>query len=762
MSTLKDPDRRGISRRLLTRLRDVLAGGGEAQARLDRIARVIAEQMTVDVCSVYVMRAGEVLELFATHGLSAQAVHATRLRVGEGLVGDIAAHARPLGLADAWSHPGFAYRPETGEEVYRSLMGVPVLRGSRVSGVVAVQTIEQRDWSGEDIEILETVSMIVAELLAAGEVVSAEETKPVDGIGLLPLRLEGIALNPGVAIGLAVPHQPAIRIGRLVAEDPAAEHAHLAQALETLGRQLDQLESLGQGASEDFRDVMGAYRMFAEDKGWIGRIGEAIDGGLTAAAAVQKVHDDMRLKMQQITDPYLRERLLDLEDLTNRLLTHLTGDQVRRELPRDAILVARALGPTELLDYDRERLRGLVMEEGSRTMHAVIIARALGIPVVARIKDVFDRIDAYDPVIVDGDHGQLFLRPSEDVVETFRQSVEARQQRQARHAALRDLPAHTIDGVEVNLMMNAGLLLDLPHLEAHGADGIGLYRTELPFMARAALPDVAAQTGLYARILDHAGERPVVFRTLDVGSDKVLPYWPGAGEENPAMGWRSIRITLDRPAILRQQLRALLRAAEGRELRVMFPMVATVAEFRAARRNLEREITREQTEAEAAGRPPRLPARTRVGTMLEVPSLLFQLPALLPEVDFVSVGSNDLLQFLFACDRGNQRLEGRYDALSPPVLNALANLVAACRDAGVPLSVCGEMAGRPLEAMALLGLGVRTLSMAPPGIGPVKAMVRSLDLSEFAPFLASLLGRPDHSLRGRLTAYARDHGIALS
>ncbi|WP_142850732.1 phosphoenolpyruvate--protein phosphotransferase [Telmatospirillum sp. J64-1] len=747
-----------VSRRLLGRLRDVMAGGGSAQERLNNVVKLIAADMVAEVCSCYVMRAGEVLELFATEGLQQGAVHQTRLRVGEGLIGDIAAHARPLALADAQSHPNFAYRPETGEEIFHSLMGVPIIRGGRVIGVLAVQNRTRRHYQDEEVETLETVAMVLAELVAGGELIRREELLPIDGLAVLPLRMEGVRLNAGLGMGTAVLHQPRIAVQKFVAEDPNAELERLRRALGEMHLKLKELFSsadLAEGG--EHVDIFETYRMFAEDAGWISKISEAIRTGLTAEAAVQKVHDDTRLRMNQVIDPYIRERLHDLEDLANRLLQHLTGDggtAAERDLPDDVVLVCRSMGPTELLDYDRQRLRGLVFEEGSPTMHVAIVARALDLPVVGRVKDVLSKIETGDLVIVDGDNQQVFIRPGDDVQEAFATALVARQAKKASYAALRDEPAVTLDGQHVTLMLNAGLLVDLQHLKDMGADGIGLYRTEIPFMARPSLPDVPAQTMLYRKIIDQAEGKPVVFRTLDVGGDKLLPYWNADGEDNPALGWRSIRITLDRPAVMRHQLRALIRAAEGRELRIMFPMIAEVAELDKARALLDQEVERERQRGGAVG-------EIKVGTMLEVPALAWQFEQLLKRVDFVSIGSNDLSQFMFAVDRTNPRLAERYDVLSPGMLRFISYLVSSCRNADVPVSVCGEMAGRPLEAMVLLALGVRTLSMSAPSIGPVKCMLRSLDLPPLERYLDTLLDLPDHSLREKLKSYAIDHGVVI-
>lgn len=748
-----------VSRRLLAKLRDVMAGGGTAQERLDKVVKLIAVDMVAEVCSCYVMRAGEVLELFATEGLKKSAVHNTRLRVGEGLVGDIAAHARPMALADAQSHPNFVYRPETGEEIFHSLVGVPIIRSGRVIGVVVVQNRSKRHYTDEEIETLETVAMVLAELVTGGDLIRREELAPVDGNALLPLRLEGVRLNGGVGIGVAVLHQPRIHIKQLVAENPEHELERVRLAVAHLHRTLDELFSASDlDATGEHQDVFETYRMFADDVGWMNRIAEAVRSGLTAEAAVQKVHEDTRVRMSQVSDPYIRERLHDLEDLANRLLQHLSGQggtAAGSALPEDAILVCRSMGPTELLDYDRKRIRGLILEEGSATLHVSIVARALDIPVVGRVKDLLAKIEPFDPVIVDGDNAQVFIRPSDDLVEAFNQAQVVREQRLAQYAAMRDLPAVTRDGIPVQLMLNAGLLVDLQHLDAVGADGIGLYRTEIPFMARPQLPDVDAQTLLYRKILDQAGDKPVVFRSLDVGGDKVLPYWNASDEDNPALGWRSIRITLDCPAVLRQQLRALVRAAAGRELRLMFPMIAEVSEFERAKAVVEMEVARERAQGGV------LPTRVLCGTMLEVPALAWQLKALLPRVDFVSVGSNDLAQFLFASDRGNPRISDRYDVLSPAVLTFMREIVQQCEAYRVPLSVCGEMAGKPLDAMTLIGLGIRTLSMAAPSVGPVKTMVRSLDVAAVSHYLELLYDAPDHSLRDKLKGFALDHGVVL-
>ena len=738
-----------------------MAGEGSAQERLDKIAGIIATDLVAEVCSIYVLRAGEVLELFTATGLKPSAIHNTRLQVGEGLVGTIAANARPMALSDAQSHPKFAYRPETGEEIYNSLMGVPILRGGRVQGVLAVQNRTQRHYTDEEAETLETVAMVIAELIAAGELISADELHAVESASLLPVTIAGVRLNAGVAMGEAVLHEPRFVIERLVSDNPEEEQQRLREAVDEMHGAIDaMLEATDVANGGEHRDILETYRMFAEDAGWLARIGEAIDSGLTAEAAVEKVHNDTRARFRNQRDPYLRERLHDLEDLANRLLQHLTGTEgddvaAEWELPENIILVARNMGPAQLLDYDRTRLRGLVLEEGSVTTHVAIVARALDIPVIGRATDLLDNVEPGDIVIVDADEAEAHIRPAEDIQQAFTEALRARAQRVAAYASLRNVPAETKDGITISLNINAGLFADLQSLDETGADGIGLFRTEIPFMESSKYPDVDRQSALYERVLDLSDGKPVIFRTLDIGGDKSLPYWNSFDEENPAMGWRAIRVALDQPVLIRHQFRALIRAAGDRDLSLMFPMITEVSEFDAARGLLDRELER----AEKRNRP--LPKQLHVGTMLEVPALAFQFDALLERVDFISVGSNDLFQFLFASDRGSPRIADRYDALSPAGLSFLGGLAARCDDAETPISLCGEIAGRPLDAMALIGVGFRSLSMAPSSIGPVKTMIRSLNYGDISRYIQTLQSMPVHSLREKLREFAIDHGVMI-
>ncbi len=746
------------SRRLLRRIMELAAAPIQPQQRLDRIVGLIAADMVAEVCSIYVRRAGGILELFATQGLQRAAVHQIRMRLGEGLVGQIAETCEIINTSDAHNHPSFQYFPESGEEIYRSFLGVPVLRGGEVAGVVVVQNTVARTYAEDEVEALEIIAALLGEMLASGGLVDPDIYGDFADVAAPPRRLTGAALVPGVALGRAVLHQPPPQVTRFVSENPELETARLERAMQALRFDVDRLvASAGLGLGEH-GDVLEAYRMLSHDRSWFRRLHEAILTGLTAEAAVKRVQEETKVRLSQSSNSYLRERLLDLEDLANRLLRHLVGAPRHRapgELPERAVIVARTLSPAELLDYDRERLKGLVLEEGSHTAHATIIARALEIPVLGGVERALSAVQDDDLVALDADHGQLFLRPNDDVVQAFQRALETRQEARARIVTLKHLPSVTRDGVQVRLALNAAFLMDLQALEATGAEGIGLYRTELAFMGRGSYPSVEEQTALYSKVVDALGDQPCAFRTLDVGSDKVLPYWRFPVEENPALGWRALRLTLDQPQLLRQQLRALLIAHAGRKLKIMFPMVAEVAELDRARAILGLELDR------AAAKGLMLPDGIEIGAMLEVPALLFQLDRLLERIDFLSVGTNDLLQFLFACDRANPKLQHRYDELSPAVLKLVGDLVARCDAAGVRLSVCGEMASHPLEAMALIALGVRELSLTATSMGMIKALVRSMDVAATAHFLRGQAELPQASIRATLHAYALDHGVDL-
>ncbi|MDV3257007.1 MAG: phosphoenolpyruvate--protein phosphotransferase [Sphingomonas sp.] len=745
------------AREILTGLHEVMAKRGSAQNKLDRVVDLIADAMQSEVCSIYLLR-DNALELSATHGLRKEAVHVTRLAMGEGLVGTIAEEGRVLNLDEAANHPAFAYRPETAEERFHSFAGVPIIRRENPIGVLAVQHAEPRRYDDVEIEALQTVAMVLSEMIANARLVDGARAS-MRNAGMQ--REAGLKLVTGMAKGVAVFHQPKVVIEHTVAEDIEAERTRVYAAFRRMREQIDLMTREAEfGTTGEHNEILETYKMFAYDEGWSRRINEAIDSGLTAEAAIERVQQRTRARMREIDDPLLKERMHDLEDLSNRLLRIVSGRMgtaAQTGLAKDAILIARNLGPAELLEYDRRRLKGVVLEEGSLTAHMTIVARAMGVPVVGRIADIRHIANEGDMILVDGDNGTVVVRPSRPLANAFDQRMSVSARRRAEFAAIRTLPPETLDGRRIGLMVNAGLAEDAAMLETTGADGIGLFRTEFQFLIAAQLPGRESQLRLYKNVLDAAGDKPVVFRTVDIGGDKALPYLQAQKDEseNPAMGWRALRLSLERKALMKAQARALIEASAGRTLRVMFPMVSEPWEYEEARALFEEQI--EWAKGARRGRP----KSVEFGAMLEVPSLAEMLDLLLPRVDFLSVGTNDLTQFLFAADRADPRLAERYDWLSPAILRFLRRVAVQAREAGVPIRVCGEMAGRPLEAMALIGIGIENFSITPAAVGPVKAMVRSIDTAAVRARVESLLARPPANLRKSLHDWARRHGVNI-
>lgn len=748
------------SRHLLGRIRDLMAVQDDAQARLDRLTDIIAEETRSDVSSIYLVRPSGALELSATHGLKAEAVHTTRLRPGEGLVGTVARRARPLAVENAPAHPNFSYREETGEEPFQTFVGVPILRGGRLVGVLTAQTAEPRKTSEEEIETLQTVAMLLAEIVASGDLIASEAFSGLELRLSKPERFQGLALSNGIASGVAVKHEHHVLAQGIVAEDSEAEEERLETAISRLRRSIDALLDSGRvPTGTPSREVLEAYRLFAYDRGWLKQLREAVRSGLTAEAAVERVRNEHRARLMKARETHFKERLHDLEDLANRLLRHLARtEDVQPALPENAILVARSIGPAELLDFDRSRLAGIALEEGSSSSHAAIVAKALGIPMVGRIEGALDRVEDGDPLILDGEFGLLFARPSEEVVTAYDERIESAAERARVFRDMRDEPALSRDGARVELYMNAGLLVEMARLDETGAEGVGLFRTEFQFMVSDTLPRLQAQTELYNSVFEAAGKKPVVFRTLDLGGDKVTPYTPSMREPNPALGWRGLRMGLDRPGLLRYQLRALVRAGAGRRLSVMFPMVTEPEEFAEARATLFQEVeyaTRHGREA---------PIEVHAGFMLETPAIAYNPDPVLEMADFVSLGANDLMQYFFASDRQNPQVSERYDPISVSALRLFASIQEACERHGKPINVCGELAGRPLEACVLAALGLRRLSMAAGSIAPVKQAIAGTDLEKMAAWLHTEMKRGDKigepPLRQRLLDASDAAGVA--
>ncbi|MBX9897953.1 MAG: phosphoenolpyruvate--protein phosphotransferase [Qipengyuania sp.] len=744
------------ARLILTRLHEVMASRAQPQRKLDQVVEIIGESLDSEVCSIYLLREGA-LELFATRGLNPDAVHVTRLAVGEGLVGTIAANVEMLNLAEAASHPDFAYRPETGEDRFHSFAGVPIIHRARAIGALVVQHADPRRYEDIEIEALQTTAMVLSELIAHAGLVDDEHALENDGG---PRILPGLTLVKGLASGFAVFHQPRITIDQVVADDIEAERQRVYRAFDKMREQIEHMASQAEfGVGGEHDEVLETYKMFAYDEGWGRRINEAIDNGLTAEAAIERVQQRTRMRMRQIDDPLLADRMHDLEDLSNRLLRIVSGQlgtAATQGLRRDTILIARNLGPAELLEYDRRRLKGVVLQEGSLTAHVVIVARAMGVPVLGRCEGIMRQVSDGDELLLDADKGVVTLRPSQAMAEVFDTRFAKSRERQAAYAEMRDLEPVTRCGTRIQVMINAGLRDDISMLAMTGADGVGLFRTEFQFLVSATLPQRERQTRLYRDVLEAAGDKPVTFRTVDIGGDKAVPYLTSEAlerEENPAMGWRALRLALDRGGLLKAQARSLLEASAGRSLNVMFPMVSEPWEFDAAKAVFEDQLAYLRT------RRKQLPEAIRYGAMLEVPALAEVLEQLEGRLSFLSVGTNDLTQFLFAADRANPKLAERYDWLSPAILRFLDRIAKGLAGTQIDLGVCGEMGGRRLEALALLGIGYRRLSITPAAVGPIKELVRKVDLGELSAAMAEWLRRPPPSMRVALGEWAEARGI---
>jgi phosphotransferase system, enzyme I, PtsP len=733
------------SRKLLRRLRDTLATPGKGQDRLDRITHLIADSMGTEVCSIYLFRDAETLELCATEGLRPESVHQTRMKLGEGLVGRVARTGLPVNTANAPSEKGFRYMPETGEEIYSSFLGVPIQRVGEKLGVLVVQSRTARQFNDDEIYALEVVAMVLAEMTELG--VFASDVDGMRSLHKQPVMIRGGTGQEGAAEGRVWLHEARVVVTNPVADDPLTEIDRIRAAVGQLRVSVDDLLA-AESLDKEQKQVLEAYRMFAHSRGWLKRMEDDIARGLSAEAAVEKEQSATRARLEQVPDAYLRERLHDLDDLSNRLLRILTGQgsDTGAEMPENPVLVARNIGPAELLEYGR-KLKGVVLEEGSVGSHAAIVARALAIPLVIHADRIVTEALNGDPILVDGDQGIVHLRPEETVARAFRDKIAMQAAAQQRYANLRDLPALSKCGTVTHLMMNAGLMADLPSLEGSGAEGVGLFRTELQFLIRNKMPQRAELAALYARVMDAAKGRRVAFRTLDIGSDKVLPYMKPQDEPNPAMGWRAIRVGLDKPGVLRMQLQALIRAAKGRPLSVMFPFITEYGEFVTSRDHVMRELDRESAMGHV------VPETVEVGAMLETPSLAFAPQAFFDLADFVSIGGNDLKQFFFAADRENERVRRRYDTLNVSFLRFLDQIIGRCETSGTPLSFCGEDAGRPIEAVAFAARGLRTLSMRPASIGPIKALLRRVDLSEAREVIDHAMAEGHESVRPALSEW---------
>lgn len=736
---------------LLQKLSETLAKPQTLGTRLSKATRIIAEDLGAETAILYLLTPDHYLDVYAHYDNSTTNNKKVRFRVGEGIVGFIASTGQSLICENISRHQNFLHRPGIADHINLALLGVPLLTPRGVIGVLTLQNPPSKpfeQWREKTLTEVGNFLACVREL----ERFPALNTKDgkVEGIQ----TLQGISFNTGLSIGTALIHQPQAWRETEFSINPKQESERLKIAIRDMIDSIDHLLESTPNLEKNTQEVLSSYRMIASDRGWVRKIQEYIQKGFTAEASVQKVRRHTRERYAQIGDYLLKARLSDLEDLASRLLKHLSGkDSISEDLPESTILIAHNLGPAELLDYDRRFIKGLVLEEGVHTAHVAIIARALDIPVVGRIPLLLTHVSSGDKLIVDGIEGKVIVNPNNEALQDVREKITKLKKSQIINKELRDKPCQTLDNIPISLTLNAGLPIDLHHLEELHFHGVGLYRTEIPFMLRSSFPDVKAQTEIYQDVIEQAQGKSVTFRTLDIGGDKVLPYMWRVLDENPVLGWRAIRVSLDKPSILRQQVRALIRASQGKVLRILFPLISDISEYREACQHVMHEWNRTQSHL--------LPSSLSFGVMLEVPSIVDQLEDLLKEVDFVSVGTNDLFQFYYACDRTNPTVSNRYDVLSSSFLKYLRKIRITCEDAAVPFSICGEMAGKPLEALALLAIGYHSLSVPGPSAAHIKKMILNLPLKEAEDFLSTSLEECTPSLRSTLHSFAHKHNVFI-
>lgn len=724
---------------------EIIARSHTLRELLDQIVHLVADRMGTEVCSVYLLEV-DLLRLKATVGLEAEAVESVTMTVEEGLTGLVVEEGEAIAVGDAPSHPRYKYFPETREERYRSFLGVPLQHRGDTLGVLTVQRIEAGPFGQDEIKMLKAIAgqlsgvIVHAQLLDQIHLEQAEKPPP-PAVPLDVMVHRGIPAAAGIGVGKVHFLGVAGRFGPVRerrSSDPDLERAALQEAVETSFLDLTHIEKMvTQRLSEAEGAIFHTHLLILQDQWFRKRIEDEIDQGWDAPTAVRRAVQVYVENFRDINDPYLRERAVDVEDVGRRLVAHLVGEEtepVPEDLP-EAVIVADALTPSDFIGLDKTLVKGIVLGAGHTTSHTVILAKSFGIPVVTGVGPMKDLFVEGEEVIVDGSHGIVYCRPTEEI----RQELERRkawlQDRSDQLASLRDLPAETLDGHAVCLGANVGLMHGVEEALRQGAEIIGLYRTEYSFAIRPDFPTEEEQLEVYRHTCSRFG-RQVTIRTLDVGGDKALPYFP-IEEVNPFLGWRSIRVSLDRPDLFDPQLRAILRAAADYPIRILFPMISTPGELDQALAHLDG--AREHLKREGLPYDPEVP----VGVMLEVPGAVAVIEALLDRVDFISIGTNDLIQYLLAVDRGNRKVANLYDPLHPAVVETLQRIVQAGEAAGKEVSLCGEMAGEPLYVPLLLGLGCHILSMLPSAVLAVKEVVRAVRLADCQALAQSCLASPD-------------------
>ena len=740
------------SRILLKRLKKTLSELGEAQARLNKIVKIIADSMNSEVCSIYLINRYNILELYATEGLRSKAVHYSQLNVGQGLVGKIAATAEPIKTSQASKTKGFRYLPETGEEIYNSFLGVPIQRLGKMLGVLVIQNLKNREFTEDDVYGLEIVAMVIAEMAELGVFTSSDGSDELSQDKKNPLSINGLVGKEGIVIGNTVLLEPQIKIQNPIADNTKLEKQKLKKSISKLNNQISEIISKKHFKKKgDFLEILETHKLLIEDRSWIKRMESSIDSGLSAIVAVEKEQTTTKSRIAKVKNFYFKERLNEFYEISNILLKILTNQKtyINLEGIKEPILIARNISPLELVSL-RHQLKGIILEDGSVGSHTTIVSRALNIPLLIQTKDIINKISNGDKIILDADQGLVYLRPDKTISELYTSKLKLRNKAKKTFLASKNLEAKTLDNKKIFLMMNAGLMADLPSLDDSGADGVGLYRTELQFLISNKVPKRAEQAEIYCKVLDSAGTNPVFFRTLDIGSDKILPTITPEIEPNPTLGWRAIRLTLERSGVFKMQVQALIRGAKGRNLNIVIPLVTEINEFLKAKDIILDEINREKKRNRI------VPNLIKIGAMLEVPSLVFAPNLFFKSVDFLMVGGNDLKQFFFAADRENEKVRKRYDMLSTSFLSFLKLIVKKSEKYKLPLSYCGEDAGKPIEALVLCSLGFKTLSMQPNCIAPVKSLLRNIKLSEIKQIVEFALEANYETVRNQVVEYLEE------
>ncbi|WP_194757006.1 phosphoenolpyruvate--protein phosphotransferase [Aliidiomarina indica] len=712
----------------LQRIVEVVNQAPDLDTALEAIVQRVRAALGSDVCSVYLAdHDAREFVLMATEGLRLEPNQRVSLEFGEGLISLAAQREEPLNIANAAEHPNFKLVESVGEEAYSAMLVAPIIHQRKVLGVLAVQQKQARAFSGEEEAFVVTLAAQLAAVIA-----HAEAKGLVSGHYSPWLRnLSGLAGAPGVAIGEAFIGRPAAKLSSVVprrTEYPWREiHKFRKAVLQTRMELRDLAKQVAAYVAEDTLAIFDVYQGMLDAASLGDAVEKKIKDGWMAQTAVKMVVEDFVAQFEDLDDSYLQERAVDVRDLGQRILSHLQERNGQAQsFPNACILVAEEVTASMLAAIPRDNLQGLISLHGSANSHAAIMARSMGIPAVFGLTDVPLTYLSEKHLIVDGYSGDVFINPPTQLLEEYEVLRREELELAEKVAEDRDQPAETEDGMQVSLQVNAGLNVDHGHERWGHYEGIGLYRTEIPFMMRERFPTEQEQHELYRQTLQTHRHVPVVMRTLDIGGDKPLSYFP-IKEENPFLGWRGIRMTLDHPEIFLVQVRAMLRANIGLDnLQILLPMVTTLDEVDEASRLINQAYFEVRNELAQEDREQKI-QRPKVGVMVEVPALLYQLEAVGRKVDFFSVGTNDLTQYLLAVDRNNSRVAGLYDTYNPALLHALQHVATRCAELQKPVSVCGEMAGDPGGALLLVAMGYRTLSMSTHNLDKIRWILRHVD-----------------------------------